>query len=470
MLPLIAGLTAASLPTVDFAPRVELPAGGAVVIEAPVQLPRGLDRAGAELTVYDAGPGVHVYRAAEVVARGPRSRLRWALAAGPQPTSADVRLEVSIRGPRRLIRRVRIRQRVDVVASPLTDDAAVKRALARVEAAPEDDRGDAVTPTDLEPRQGSESAPPLAARSDVQQWAAVHALMRAAERNDDWGRRAWAAVATSSIARSSPRRTADLEAAAGESFEAKALLVRAAEALRSFDAEGARQLLARARTVPELSRGELARTLELQGCLQAALGGEASGRRTWTQALSLFPEIDAECPIAWGRTHFAALRPTLAPDRALDVGRVGLRLLEEGLEVTVDVGPDPGRLARTVEVTVSPHPEEPLVARTLPLEHAQATARSRMVLPTARPPSAQVPVSVRVFDDFGARLASEGEPDPMYVPLPRAERSFRVPAWVWWVAGGLAVAGGATAAAIAAADGAGPTAPDRNLGPVDIRF
>jgi hypothetical protein len=447
----------AALPMVEFAPRIELEAGSTAIVDAPVRLPAGLPAATARLEVQHEGAGVYVYPEAEVQVRGRASRLRWAIGAGPRPMPSEVRLLVIIEGPRRVVRRVKIRQRVDVTAAPPPTDAEVRAALAAV------DRADSARTTE----DADAAARPLAERLTVRRWAAIQRLKHAATRPDRWGQKAYAAVAgattTANDAPADPKAT-------NASMEVR--LERAAAAMADFDVATAERELGAARSDPSLSRGALAQTLELQGCLQTAVGREPSARQQWTRALSLVPDLESECPIPWGRAHFDELRGTLAPDRALGVGRIALRRTDgdRGLDVTVDVAPDPGRLARTVELDIRPETDGDLVTRTLKLEHAQALGRAHAVVSTPGEPSPQVPVTVRVFDEAGILVASEGVPDPIYVPLPRERRRVRIPAWVWWVAGGAAVAGGATAAAIVASDGAGPSEPNRGLGPVDIRF
>jgi len=162
----------------------------------------------------------------------------------------------------------------------------------------------------------------------------------------------------------------------------------------------------------------------------------------------------------------------LAPERPLGVGRILVKPVEggEGLEVTVDVGPDAARLARRIDVEIQPHPDGDVHRRAVALQHAGDRGRGQFVLPQTAKPSPQVPVRIRVLDRAGIELAGVGRPDPLFVPMPREQKSFRVPPWVWWVAGGVAVAGGTTAVVFLATRDTPAAEPERRLGPIDIRF
>lgn len=474
----------AALPTADFEPQLTLEAGAAVVVEVPVRLPARLPEASARLLNVSVGDGLDLHPDVEVVLAGSASRVRWALASAlpdlTQPASlrASVTFEIVIEGPRRTLRRLRVRQRVRVV-STRPDDAEVDRALATYLPLPE--------------ASLTADSSPLPERPGVLRWAARHRLQVAARRADDRGRRAWAALAapTQSSEESVPdafEPGAGLDgppAAAAPSPssappQVTAELRFALNALASFDATAARSALDRAREGlardrerPEPERkGLLARTLELQGCLQSALGREAGARQRWLQALSIVAELPPDCPVPWSRANYEQLTPTLAPERLLDIGRVALRPVREpdGLEVRVEVTPDAGRLATTVQVEVQPTPSSEWTTARAAVQHAQEVGIAQFRFEARGQVSPQVPVRVMVFDRAGVLIASEGTPTALYVPVPRDQKRFRVPTWVWWVAGGLAVAGGATAAAFALSDEGGPSEPRRGLGPIDIRF
>lgn len=443
-------LAVCALPEVPFAPEMTLEAGASAVVEAPLRLPAGLHGARARVEPAPTTPVASLYPELEVVARGRGSRLRWLVGAGPEPGAVALRFDVVVEGPRRVLRRVRVRQRVVVTPRRDGPDAAARALEASIASL------ERVGRAAERPETGG--GPPLSARPEALAWAARHRLRALARRPDPLGRRAYAAAATDEL---SPPPS---DATAVER------LTFARDEIAAFRPESAERALTLVRTSSSASRGELARTLEMQGCLQTLRNRETSGRQLYAQALALVPELEPECPVPWARDHFAELRPRLAPPRPLSIGRVGLEPIDGALDVTIEVGPDPGRLARTVELEIQPRTDAAPVTMTAPVQHAGATGRGHLVVPTGGPPSPQVPVRVRVLDEVGILLAEAGAPAPLYVPLPRDEKRVRVPPWVWWVAGGLAVAGGTAAAVVVATEGRGPAEPQRGLGPIDIRF
>ncbi len=446
------GMSAAAVPVETFSPRLALEPGQTVIVDAPVSLPGRLRTARVEIRTLVAPGGVDVLKWGGIDARGRKSRLQYAISAGPEFDGGVVRLVAFIRAKKKLIKRVRIRQAI--LTAPLSmDEDELTSLIGDVE-------GDGEV-YDVPPEARDDRAAVLVDDPRLIRWAAARRLKAVAREPDDRGRQAYLAVG-----RVTP--TAPLSVAEADVLDA---LQSVRRKLGGFDIRAARDALASLRTRSELSTGELARLLELLGCVQAVEGRDPSARKTWLQALSLYPELQPSCPVPWGHQRFQELRDRLAPDRPLRLGRIVLRATgDRQLEMVVKVAPDPGRIARTAEVWVRAHPSEDPHEASAAIEHAQDEGQARFVFALTERPDRQLPVRARILDTASITLAEEGYPDPLYVPIQQDKKRTRVPAWVWWVAGSAVVAGAATAGIVYAVDSAPASEPNRGLGPADIRF
>ncbi|NJK89585.1 MAG: hypothetical protein HC923_09400 [Myxococcales bacterium] len=319
----VLGADPVSIRTIPFSSEVTMAANDAVVVE--LVLPKVRGRAVRAEWVHVATPSRLLVLPDEALGRGPKGAvLRYGLVTDGASGSHAVRLVVNLTRGKRILRRLRIRQSIDIQASTPTTEGL--DALAEVAAPIERDTPQAPTS--------------LGDLDSVARYVATRKLQSWARRPDALGLESYRRVAgatSATLARSSTGKGATRQAAR-----------EAIEAGREEDAQAILRNLRRDRTQ---SKESLADVLELEGCLQWALGSEAAARRTFTQVLTLFPERATSCPLPWSRSAFDELRSTLKPDRALAIGKIELSpIARQSVQLTVDVGPDPARLAMSVEI------------------------------------------------------------------------------------------------------------------------
>ncbi|MGF1509686.1 MAG: hypothetical protein ACFB9M_09335 [Myxococcota bacterium] len=246
----------------------------------------------------------------------------------------------------------------------------------------------------------------------------------------------------------------------------RALLNEARRALDALDLDAAAEALRLVRRDPRATLGELARALEWGAALALLRGRDNLARQLVQQATTLFPELTPRNPFPWAQQRFIQLRQKLAPAQRLAIGRVTVEPSQDGSTVSVEFGPDAGRLVRRARV----ERVQTQTTRTSPVLHEGLRGRSRIAFPSTEATGSQA-LRVMLLDEVGRVLAEEGTTAPLYVPVVETEASSspRVPSWVWWTLGGVALAGAAAATVILATDGGTPE-PDRGIGPFDIEF
>jgi hypothetical protein len=312
-------------------------------------------------------------------------------------------------------------------------------------------------PSQVAAHRRSTEAKPLPSRSDAERDSTQPSAGEPS---------AGATVAGPTGAASTARAGASPAGAAGATVASpRARLAEARDAIRTLDLAAADTLLAAVEDDGGTTVGELARCLELRATVALLWQRRNLAVRLIQQATSLFPDLTSTSPIPWARARFLALRADLATSRPLAVGQILVQPTDGGTQIQVRFGPDPGRLIERVEVRFVAAPDA-LVGS---VQHQGSDGIATLVSPI-RPPDRQVALRIRLLDRIGRVLAEEGTQRPVYVPFARAEStSVRIPNWVWWTLGGVAVAGAATATILLVTDDGLPD-PDRGIGPFRIDF
>lgn len=394
----------------------------------------------------------------------------------PEKTSgrAELSMQVDLRRGRRILRRLRIRQRFEL--RPDWPQAAEVdgwgRALEQVRSRRVELRTELEQPAGYQDPSG-ESPEARAVRlrraldAEATEQEVLHqALTLTARQSEDL---ALARAATLAAVRAEVA-TASLEASPPPSSDAVEALRAARIAMLRLQAVHARVLLGQASSDPNLSPALLARTLELRSGLARMHGRDAAARQLAIQALTLLPTLSANHPLPWVSERFRQETEVLAPGRALSVGKIDL-LPTDGpqgpvLGVSAAFGPDPGRLVRSGALTLA----ETGQRADLKASHEGADGSLNGQIPFDPRDARQVALRLELFDEAGHTVAVLGDPSPIYVPLAEPPRKkLRIPGWVWWVAGGAAVTGAAVATGVAISDGSVPQ-PNRALGPIEVRF
>lgn len=446
---------------VRFAPVLEVPVPRPVDVKLPLRRrPRRAEDVEVVTSGLDADGPVALLAPPRLDRRGRALTYRVGL---QDLKTGRLRMTVELRRGRRVLRRFRIRHRI-TPAPEWPSEAELERwgkslqavrsklsALETRRAQPEGYRAPGAQPVDLKPIEETleqERRQIRLALALTAQHADDPALARAATRT------AWKAQ-SASPGPFVPPISDPLE-------EAVDALLR----LRLDTAEAALTEASSSAASP----AELARIRELQSGLARMQGRSAAAVQRAIQALTLQPDLSSAHPLPWVATVWRAERERLAPARPLRVGRITLLPATQdgvdGLNVRVEFGPDPGRLVRGARMQI----EQSSRMESLEVNHEADSGLAQGFAARPSDDARQVPVTVELTTEDGQVVAAVGRPQPIYVPLARPERRGpKIPRWVWWVAGGAAVAGAAVATGVAISENSTPQ-PDRALGPFEFRF
>ncbi len=245
-------------------------------------------------------------------------------------------------------------------------------------------------------------------------------------------------------------------------------------ALARVELETAERLARAARTSGKLDPPGLGRALAVLGAIASLRGDEATARTELGRALCLDPTRASPSPLPPVETSFAALRAEARCTGPLRLGRLeAVREARDGkvwVDVRLPFGPDPYALVSGGDIELwggggAVIEVAQVRARRGPPDRLEASFEDRGDLTNV---SGQLLVRLVAKDVSGVALAGIGEASPIAVDVKASERgtSPGLPWWVW-VASGVAVAGAATAVALAVGSGGEPP---RALGPTTITF
>lgn len=249
-----------------------------------------------------------------------------------------------------------------------------------------------------------------------------------------------------------------------------ACLAGAEAALERLELVEARARATSARRRPAPYPTELARLLRVEGALAWLAGEESVHLAAFGQARALDPEgaPSFQLPPLEGRP----LEPSFggpAEPLELEVTAALRTAKEDGLAIEVfgNVVRDPFRLVQRLRVewigsasSVRGATESTLLD--------DGTFQARIPADSLGGVDSAF-LRIEAKDRSGHVVRTLGDPDPVRVELSDGEGvgGFELPSWVWWVAGGVAVAGG-LAAGIAVASGEEEVR--RGIGPVTVEF
>lgn len=235
-------------------------------------------------------------------------------------------------------------------------------------------------------------------------------------------------------------------------------------------------LLNKLRLSGRLSAEELAEALALQGAIQFLRGKPAAADKAYGGALCLEPKLECTLtrPALQARFQKAQAGQTCA--QAVHIEDVQAERITSAdgyaVQLRVRLSPDPHHVVSGGEIQLwgfgggierraQPRAETldgvPYLLAELPDDDSSRTTDRLLVTVLAKHVS-------------GVVVASVGTPRPQPVEIVHAEvgQGPAVPTWVWWVAGGVALVGGATVGIWALSQGQGEV--ERGIGPVEVRF
>jgi hypothetical protein len=213
------------------------------------------------------------------------------------------------------------------------------------------------------------------------------------------------------------------------------------------EAEG---FVLRLRKSGRLERAELAQALAIQGAIDVVRGKSKDAEQHFGQALCVQPDVKIALRRAFmARELEAARRSPNACKKPVTVQTVTAQ------RASVD-----GKLSIVVDAAFAPDPEQLVAGGDVELWGAGGALRKtdRVRAQGGKLEAAfedtgdlenyagQLLLKVFLRDVSGVVLASWGDPDPMAVSVAKGNDVIveGFPSWVWWLAGGVAIAGAAT--------------------------
>lgn len=254
--------------------------------------------------------------------------------------------------------------------------------------------------------------------------------------------------------------------------QALALARRALDDLQVDEAEG---FLNKLRTSGRLEHAELAETLALLAAVSYLRGRDAAAARLYGAARCLDPALRVKLTRPALQARFQEASGKAACEGALAVSAVTVerRPADDGVELVVDarLADDPHGLVSGGQIELWGFGGA--LDKSQKVRAEQVDGAPHLVARFSGEPDAfsydVALVKVLAQDVSGVVLATYGDPDPVSVPVKDlVDAGVKVPGWVWWVATGVAVVGGATAVGVWAAGR--DTSPTRSIGPIDVRF
>ena len=228
-----------------------------------------------------------------------------------------------------------------------------------------------------------------------------------------------------------------------------------------------------------LQRAELAQALVVRGAVLAAAGIEDRARMDFGQASCLDPVARPPARSVF-EDDFQRLGTPPACAKPLNTtGVSAVRLsTDEGvtLRIRVTYAPDPFSLIAGGTVQLFDAQGE-LLTQTRAIPDTRNNDDERSVIAdfpdsgTMVDPAGQLRVAATLIGPGQVKLADLGRPEPEVVTVDddTGLGGGGLPLWAW-ISIGVAVVGGATAAAVVLATSGGDSEPTRGIGPIDIRF
>ncbi|MEQ9500969.1 MAG: hypothetical protein RIT81_29130 [Deltaproteobacteria bacterium] len=217
---------------------------------------------------------------------------------------------------------------------------------------------------------------------------------------------------------------------------------------------------------------ELAEVLALRGFVMLVRGEDNRAERELGRAYCVRADLEPAVKRPWFVEAARAAKTANACTRPLAVDRVvATHVVKDdtpALEVIATFGPDPHHLVAKANIQLWGYDGALDTSLTVPALHAKiprAEARLTGSVPTG---DGYALIKVFLLDANGTELVATGDPDPLAVPVVAGEGSGGpLPWWVWAIAGGVVVAGAATAGVVALSRSGDV---ERVIGPVDVRF